>query len=146
MGFGKIWGPLFCLLLVFGFFLTRGELNDLQEKTGNLETVAQKTEKTLKEWKDRLFDEPAVLTQATPDANTDEQETTAEPAKQELDFACVFRICNGKIGIFTPEGYQIRPLDVDIRTLPPADIAALEAGIRANSRAEMLERIEDFGG
>lgn len=142
MGFGKLWIPLFCLILIFGFLLIRGGTADLQEKTDALKTVGQKAETLLKEWKESFAKQTAVPAQSTVE---EEPAGEPKPAKADPPFSCVLRAENGKIGIFTPEGYPIRYLNADLRTLPPADVAALEAGILINSRAELLERMEDLG-
>ena len=142
MGLGKIWIALFCLILIAGFFLARGGISDLQEKADALKATAQKAEETLKEWRVSFARDIAVPTQSTPEDCT----TEPTPTNIDSDFSYVLRIENGKIGVFTAEGYLIRYLGTDVRTLPPADVAALEAGIPVNSRAELLERTEDFGG
>lgn len=56
------------------------------------------------------------------------------------------REVNGQIGIFTDEGYLIRTLPVDIRTLPAIDREALASGITVNSWRELIAMIEDFEG
>lgn len=144
MGFGKIWAVLFCLILIAGLFFLRGGVSDLQKKADAWKDAAQKAEDALKEWK-TSFSAAAVPTQTTPEETPAEDEAEPEPANAEPDFSCVLRLCNGKIGIFTDEGYAIRFLETDARTLPPADVAALEEGVPIRSRAELLERMEDFG-
>ena len=150
MGFAKLWIPLFCLLLIVGFFLARGTLTELKEKTAELKQTQQRIETTLGDWKGIIEDEFAILTQATPqpspkDEEPEKIEEAAFPTEAAPSFSRVLRAYEGKIGVFTPQGYLIRVLDVDLRTLPASDLAALEAGIEISSREELLERMEDFG-
>ena len=147
MGFGKLWIALFCLILIVGFLFAHGKIGDLKKKTDSLEKAYQQTKAVLKDWKDKLFDQPATEAHTVPDEpSRDEPPETAVETAGEPAFSCVLRVENGKIGIFTPDGYFIRLLDVDIRTLPESDLAALKDGIIVTSRAELLERIQDFGG
>lgn len=146
MGLGKIWIAFFCLILIAGFFLARGGISGLQEKADALKATAQKAEETLKEWKDSFAKETAVPTQSTPEEPPENRAEESKPMNTDSIFSCILRIDNGKIGVFTAEGYLIRYLKTDVRTLPPADVAALEAGIPVRSRAELLERTEDFDG
>ena len=147
MGLGKLWVPLFCLLLIVGFLFAHGKIDDLKKKTDGLEKAYQQTKAVLKDWKDKLFDQPATEVHTVPDEPPrDEPPENAVETAAEPELSCVLRVKDGKIGIFTPDGYLMRVLDVDIRILPESDLAALEEGITVTSRAELLERIEDFRG
>ncbi|MBE6530129.1 MAG: hypothetical protein E7680_06005 [Ruminococcaceae bacterium] len=155
MGFGKLFILLFCAVFVVVFFSAKGKISDLNEKTNELKTAVQQTASTLNEWKDRIFNPPAVATQTTPEPsptddplldNLSADEKNGQTTEEAADFSCILRTSDGKIGIFTTDGYLIRTLNVDLRTLPESDLSALEAGISILSRAELLERIEDFGG
>ena len=86
----------------------------------------------------RASDRSSIPAQAAPvDPPTD---TTAEP-----DRIFVFRAHEGRIGIFTAEGYLIRTLDVDVCTLPSVDRDTLENdGMTVHSREEMDALIEDL--
>ena len=146
MGLGKLWITLFCVLLIVGFFVTHGYFADLAKKTEGLEKAYQQTKTVLKDWKEQLFSQPAAGAQATPDEPLpSEMPDNAVETATEPEFACVLRAEGGKIGVYTPDGYLIRILDVDLRTLPESDLAALAQGVPVASRAELLERMEDFG-
>lgn len=51
---------------------------------------------------------------------------------------------NGKIGVYTEEGYLIRSLSVNVQTLPEADRAALKNGIEIHSWRELIALIQDY--
>ena len=55
------------------------------------------------------------------------------------------REVNGRIAIYTADGYLIRLLDVSVKTLPEADQAALREGICVSSWKEILALMQDFG-
>ncbi len=56
------------------------------------------------------------------------------------------REANGKIGVYTEEGYLIRTLQVDVQTLPAADRTALSKGIELYSWRELISLIQDYEG
>ena len=56
------------------------------------------------------------------------------------------REINGKIAIYTSDGYLVRLLDICVETLPHADQQALQQGIEVSSWKEILALIQDFGG
>jgi len=51
---------------------------------------------------------------------------------------------NGKIAVFTSDGYLVRFLDVSLDTLPPADREALSVGITVGSWRELISLIQDY--
>jgi len=55
------------------------------------------------------------------------------------------RESNGKIAIYTSDGYLVKILDVQVVTLPEADQSALREGISVSSWREVLALIQDFG-
>ena len=54
------------------------------------------------------------------------------------------RESDGKIGVYTEDGFLIRTIDVSIDTLPQSDREALKTGITINSWRELIALIEDF--
>ena len=54
------------------------------------------------------------------------------------------REANGKIGVFTEQGYLVRMLTVDVAMLPEADRLALSDGICVTSWRELIALIEDY--
>ena len=55
------------------------------------------------------------------------------------------REANGKIAIYTADGYLVKTLELPISTLPEADQTALRQGICVSSWREVLSLIQDFG-
>ena len=55
------------------------------------------------------------------------------------------RETNGRVAIYTADGYLIRLLDLSTDTLPSADRLALQQGIYLSSGKEVLALMEDFG-
>ncbi|MBR3893736.1 MAG: hypothetical protein IKJ35_01165 [Clostridia bacterium] len=51
---------------------------------------------------------------------------------------------NGKIGVFTSDGYLVRLLEVSVDSLPPADREALSVGITVGSWRELMSLIQDY--
>lgn len=143
MGIWKIWVPFFCVILIVGFVFSHSALSKLTEKTAALEQAGLEMKETVNEWIDQAANTRTVPTQGTPQ-DPPEKEPEETPPVQEEDFTCIMRTCDEKIGIYTPEGYLIRFLDTDLRTLPKSDLATLEKGILISSRAELISRIEDF--
>lgn len=91
----------------------------------------------------------ASITDRITCTDCEEREETTDDATTDADVLYdVFSIreVNGQIGIFTDEGYLIRTLPVDIRTLPTVDREALASGITVNSWRELIAMIEDFEG
>lgn len=55
------------------------------------------------------------------------------------------REVNGKVAIYTADGYLVRQLDISVELLPQADREALKEGICVSSWKEILALIQDFG-
>ena len=61
-----------------------------------------------------------------------------------LSDAFCIREVNGKIGVYTSDGYLIRLLEVNVDTLPQKDREALKKGIVINSWRELIAIIQDY--
>ena len=59
------------------------------------------------------------------------------------DAFCV-REVNGKIGVYTSDGYLIRLLEANVDALPEKDREALKKGIVINSWRELIAIIQDY--
>ena len=102
----------------------------------------------LKKSTDALVDD---LRACVAEIHTDEQESEQSPAEKEpaatTDTApeafCV-KEANGKIGVFTADGYLVRWLEVSIDDLPPADRELLRVGIVVGSWRELITLIQDY--
>ncbi len=51
---------------------------------------------------------------------------------------------NGKVGVYSEEGYLIRTFDISVSTLPREAREALESGVTFHSWRELIELIEDY--
>ena len=74
---------------------------------------------------------------------------SADADKEETDVDILYhrftiRETGGKIGVYTPEGYLIRTIEIDVSTLPRTEREALIAGITVDSWKELFERIQDY--
>lgn len=56
----------------------------------------------------------------------------------------VLRETDGRIGIFTIDGYLLHILDVAVDTLPANDRAALASGIPLSSWKELISWVQDY--
>ena len=56
----------------------------------------------------------------------------------------VLRELDGRIGIYTIDGYLLHVLNVSVDTLPQADREALTAGIPLSSWKELISWIQDY--
>ena len=141
MGIGKLWIPLLCLALIFGFFWMRGSVVNVQKKIEELVETKFRLPETTAEASTPPEVESMIPAQTSPE---DLQES---PAQQENTnkFACIVQSKNEKVGIFTLQGDLIRLLDVDLRLLSPADRARLNAGIAIFDREELIALLEDLG-
>ena len=77
-----------------------------------------------------------------PSAET--EESNSVPVDVLYENFCM-REANGKIAVYTSDGYLIRLLDVSVETLPEADQTALRQGICVSSWKEILALMQDFG-
>lgn len=146
------------LILIVGLIFAMNAIAGLRDTVSEANAARKQAENVLAELRREMNAAASVPTQATPidppnEAETtpiDTAETTAPTTDNAsptigLDRTFVFRAYEGKIGIFTAEGYLIRTLDTDIRLLPAVDREALENdGIRVMSRKEMDALIEDL--
>ena len=84
----------------------------------------------------------SILTKVEAFQSTDQNDANAE-AGVLFDRLCI-RESDGKIGVYTEDGFLIRTIDISIQTLPEADREALSQGITVNSWRELISLIEDF--
>lgn len=76
--------------------------------------------------------------------NTEQPNDDAEVDADILYDVFYLREADGKIGVFTEQGYLVRMLAVDVETLPEQDRAAISAGICVTSWRELIALIEDY--
>ena len=72
------------------------------------------------------------------------EETDTDTTVDSVHDVFYLREANGRIGIFTEQGYPIRMLTVDVATLPEVDRLALSDGICVTSLSELIALIEDY--
>ena len=146
----KILWVLGGMILTVGLIFAVSTVAVLRNTVAEANEAREKAELVLAELR-RASDKSSIPAQADP-VDPPRESESIPPDKTEtalptaaLGDAFIFRAYEGKIGIFTSEGYLIRTLDVDVRTLPATDRAALENdGIRVYSREETDALIEDF--
>ena len=138
---GVLFGILLFAALIFSASTAAKLRNELTQTNENLEN-AENELFLLRRETDTSASIPAQATPISPSADqTDEELATA--IKLEPSF--VLRAYEGKIGVFTAEGYLIQTVDIDIQTLPAVDRNALEKdGISVFSKKELDAKIEDF--
>lgn len=75
--------------------------------------------------------------------STDTEDEPSTEADVLYNRFCL-RETEGKIGVYTEDGYLIRLMDVSVRTLPQSEQSALADGISVNSWRELIERMQDY--
>ena len=116
--------------------------NVANESKTAAETVSGQIE-VLKKQLDEIESVPnAPIVEPSDKTETDSTDVDADIL---YDVFCV-RETNGKIGIYTEEGYLIRTLNVNVATLPAIDREKLSDGIAVNSWRELISLIEDYEG
>lgn len=74
--------------------------------------------------------------------STDEEEPSTEADVLYQKFS--MRETNGKIGVYTEDGFLVRIIDVNVNLLPQSERDALREGITVNSWRELAALIQDF--
>ncbi len=70
-----------------------------------------------------------------------------EPPTVEADILSqrfLVRENNGKIGVYTEEGYLVRVIDCDVSMLPKREREALKNGITVESWSELVEYLQNY--
>ena len=83
------------------------------------------------------------------DLSDKEKNPPLESAEETIDADVLYnRLCvreiNGKIGVYSEDGYLIRTVNVATKTLPTREQEALKRGIYVNSWKELLSLIQDY--
>ncbi len=73
------------------------------------------------------------------DSNTVNQDN-----KTTNDIMFVMKILNNDIGIFDNNGSLMKKLNINIKSLPEADVNSLRAGIKIKTYKELYALIEDY--
>ena len=112
--------------------------------------VLHNTNQKENEWNERaaLLEEVLTNTQDR-EEETDTEETTEPPSSPSLETDILYqRLCiravNGKIAVYSEDGYLIRTVNVDVKTLPTKEQKALEKGIYVDSWRELIDLIRDY--
>ena len=122
----------FCLLLTVCAFTTLRLV--LKESVSEAQNAAQPSENPTTETPSSNEAEPS-----TEDLETD----VSIPVDVLADRFCM-RAENGRVAIYTADGYLIRALDIAVEALPAADQDALRQGINVSSWKEILALLQDF--
>ncbi len=79
--------------------------------------------------------------------------TRTIPASAEADSDATTRLQsflavekNGKIAVYTEDGYLLRLLETDTKLLPETERTALRTGIRLESLEELMRFLQDYDG
>ncbi len=84
----------------------------------------------------------AVLDQSTDkDASV---EVSAGVSTDETKGGFVLRLCDGKVCVYTADGYLVKNVDIAPETLPPTVRKSLTEGISAEDWQSLLKLIEDL--
>lgn len=141
-------GVLVGILLFVALIFSASTAARLRNEMTQTNDALNKAEDTIAQLRKEIDATNAIPAQATPiessEHNPTDQTDEELATSIELDPSFVLRAHDGKIGVFTAEGYLIRTVDVDIQTLPAADRNALESGIYVFSKKELDAKIEDF--
>ncbi len=81
--------------------------------------------------------------QTFPETDTGDLEAPSLDADILYHRFCM-READGKIGIYSDDGYLIRMIDVQVKTLPLSDQEELSRGIYVNSWRELISLIRDY--
>jgi len=95
------------------------------------------------ELSDRLEDFSEERTEAAPEADVNTEASPSVDADVLYQRLCM-REVGGKIGIYSEDGYLIRMIDVQVKTLPQKDREELSRGIYVNSWRELASLIQDY--
>ena len=144
-------GVLFGILLFAALIFSASTAARLQNEIMQTNKALENAESELLQLRKEMDASASLPAQATPIAPPTDEESkvsqtddeTAEVIEPEPSF--VLRAQNGKIGIFTADGYLIQTADIDIQTLPAQDRNILEgSGICVFSKKELEDLIKDL--
>lgn len=143
---GAIGGMLLFVALIFSATTAARLRNEITLTNEALENA----ENALLQLRKDMDASASIPAQATPiDPPTDERSNISQTDESAeivgLDASFVLRVQDGKIAVFTADGYLIQTLNINPQTLPAQDRIALETdGIRVFSKKELEEIIRDF--
>ena len=122
---------LCCLLSIYAVAVLRSALMESTEACFEVKAILETMEP-----------EPVASTEDNDLSETDSDSSL--PVDVLADHFCI-RETNGRIAIYTADGYLIRLLERSAETLPHVDRLALQQGIYLSSWKEVLALMEDFG-
>ena len=134
------------LIMAASLFFSAASVVLLLKMEREMEEYEEEFEQTLKsinaDVKSAKQTLASILTKVEAFQSTDQNDANTETGVL-FERLCI-READGKIGVFTEDGFLIRTIDVIIQTLPEADREALSQGITVNSWRELISLIEDF--
>lgn len=151
--FGKIFTAVCGMILSVCLVFSITALTSLRNAISETDSVRKRTEALLEQLRETESN-VARAVQAIPQNPPKEPEQEKEAEIPQDDAVSVdilyqpfeIREKDGKIAVFSEDGYLLRTLNVPVSTLPAADRDALANGIRVTSWRELQALIEDFGG
>lgn len=134
MDFPRIALMLCVFLLAVCLVFSISALTVLRNAVSETDQVRKEAQELLADFEQQLREDEA-----------DGQSPTAPsiPVDVLYDSLCM-RESEGRIAIYTSDGYLVRILDVSVDTLPEADRKALRDGISVSSWKELLALIQDY--
>lgn len=102
----------------------------------------QKKAELLAEELDACIDvlNPIIETETSPNEEN-------EPPTTDADILCqrfLVRESNGKIGVYSEDGYLVRIIDCNVDMLPKREREALKNGITIDSWSELVEYLQNY--
>ena len=122
---------LCCLLSIYAVAVLRSALMESTEACFEVKAILETME-------------PEPVASAEDNDLSESDSDSSLPVDVLADQFCI-RETNGRIAIYTADGYLIRLLERSAETLPHADRLALQQGIYLSSWKEVLALMEDFG-
>ena len=145
MRIGRILFALCGLVLAVSAMFAVSTVKALRDAVKEADEARERAEQVLAELRRETVAASAGAQSGTEREPGPTEETgDAVPTAAVPDPTYYLRAWDGTVCVFSEEGYLIRRLETDLRTLSPADRAALEAGVAANGREELAARIGDY--
>ena len=138
----KLLGICTVISVLLSLFMTTVSLLALQDLTENSQRQKEDLREMAEDFKACIKDmELSAEADGSMSTVTDTMGSVSEP--QSASFYA--KTVNGRIGIYTEDGYLVRLLELNVATLPDGERAALEKGIFKDSWEELLALLQDYG-
>ncbi len=143
MDTSKVMLALTGLILLVCLVLSITALSTLRHAVSENEALQNDMEELAAEL-DGCVDALGKLPDASPAATAEQTKEVITDATVTSSSFCM-RTVGDRIGIYTKDGYLIKFLETDPRTLPQSERELLQKGIFVSSWGELLALLEDYG-